>query len=234
MIIIADAHISTEDGSHAAFFDMLHAFEANSHDLIFLGDIFDLWISLPGYETEIHHRFMAWCKAQKQRRIIGFIEGNHEFFTAQQRKECFSWCTDREWYADGRGNLFCHGDRINRQDRKYLLFRTFSRNILTRTLLRVLPFGPEISDRIKGGMRQTNRAFRKYLPVAEIAAFAVNRFRQGSQNVFLGHFHRDMCCEHGRRRLCLVPAWKDGEQIALVDEISGEITCCRWNEILTL
>jgi len=65
MIIVTDAHISKTDGNHATFFRMLESLEENNQDLIFLGDIFDLWVALPGYESDVvpgaektpHHRF---------------------------------------------------------------------------------------------------------------------------------------------------------------------------------
>ena len=60
IIIIADAHVNEAQGNHYQFFDMLTALEACDHDLIFLGDIFDLWIALPRYESRIHHRFLNW------------------------------------------------------------------------------------------------------------------------------------------------------------------------------
>src|SRR5210317_281851 len=49
MIIITDAHISKAKGNHAIFFKMLESLEKNNQDLIFLGDIFDLWVALPRY-----------------------------------------------------------------------------------------------------------------------------------------------------------------------------------------
>ncbi len=77
MIIITDAHISKTKGNHAIFFKMLEFLEKNNQDLIFLGDIFDLWVALPRYEEEIHQDFIAWCRIQKSHRTIGYMEGNY-------------------------------------------------------------------------------------------------------------------------------------------------------------
>ena len=65
MIIITDAHVSKIKGNDASFLKMLEALEKNSQDLIFLGDIFDLWIALPRYEDDIHREFISWCREQK-------------------------------------------------------------------------------------------------------------------------------------------------------------------------
>ena len=35
------------------------AIENTEQDLIFLGDIFDLWVALPRYETDIHNNFIS-------------------------------------------------------------------------------------------------------------------------------------------------------------------------------
>jgi len=45
MIIIADAHIDESRGNESAFFQMLEAIEKTDHDIVFLGDIFELWIA---------------------------------------------------------------------------------------------------------------------------------------------------------------------------------------------
>ena len=69
MIIITDAHISKANGNHAIFFKMLESLEKNNQDLIFLGDIFELWVALPRYEEKIQRDFIAWCRRQKSHRI---------------------------------------------------------------------------------------------------------------------------------------------------------------------
>lgn len=89
MIIIADTHLSPTKGNIPEFFQMLDTFKKNNEDLVFLGDIFDLWIALPRYESDFHRKFLAWCREQRNHRIIGFIEGNHEFFVAEERKSLF-------------------------------------------------------------------------------------------------------------------------------------------------
>ena len=123
MIIITDAHISKAEGNHAIFFKMLEFLERNNQDLIFLGDIFDLWVALPRYEEEIHRDFIAWCRKQKSRRTIGYIEGNHEYYLADERELDFTWCSMNAWRRDATGVLFVHGDQINRKDKNYLVFR---------------------------------------------------------------------------------------------------------------
>jgi len=110
MIIITDAHISEAKGNHTIFFKMLECLERNSQDLVFLGDIFDLWIALPRYEETIHRDFISWCRQQKNHRTIGYMEGNHEYFLASERATDFTWCSHDSWLLDDSGILFVHGD----------------------------------------------------------------------------------------------------------------------------
>ena len=128
---------------------MLEAVKRTDHDLIFLGDIFDLWIALPRYEEDIHLKFIAWCLEQKKSRTIGFLEGNHEYFLADERACAFSWCSKGAWKQAEAGTLYVHGDQINGQDKLYLGFRKLTKNSITKRLLRILPFGPEIVAFIK-------------------------------------------------------------------------------------
>ena len=139
MIIVTDAHISEARGNHTAFFNMLEAIERTEHDLTFLGDIFDLWIALPRYEKDIHIKFINWCLDQKNNRTIGFLEGNHEYYLANQKAQAFTWCSNDAWWHDGAGTLFVHGDQINRKDIKYLTFRKLIKNSIIKYILRSLP-----------------------------------------------------------------------------------------------
>jgi UDP-2,3-diacylglucosamine pyrophosphatase LpxH len=140
MIIIADTHLSPTKGNIPEFFQMLDTFKKNNEDLVFLGDIFDLWIALPRYEAIFIENSSPGAGSKGIHRIIGFIEGNHEFFVAEERKKSFSWCSNASEWRDENGILFAHGDRINRKDRNYLFFRKLSKNKITKILIRHLPF----------------------------------------------------------------------------------------------
>ena len=82
MIIIADAHIDESRGNESVFFQMLDAIEKTDQDVVFLGDIFELWIALPHYEKGSHRSFLTWCETQKRRRTVGFMQRVCCFATA--------------------------------------------------------------------------------------------------------------------------------------------------------
>ena len=233
MIIVTDAHVSKARGNDTAFFQMLAAVEKTEHDLILLGDIFDLWIALPRYETEIHHHFVSWCREQKKRRTIGFLEGNHEFYLASQRAEAFTWCSNDAWWRDDAATAYVHGDQINRKDTSYLRFRKLSKNRISRYILGCLPFGPKFADSLKEGLKNTNPQSRLQIPWDEIKSFADNRFAEGIDTIFMGHFHREYCYgNHESKKMYLLPDWLGKQKVALFQKNPQKISIRPWRELL--
>lgn len=235
LVLVTDAHISEPQGNTKPFFEMLAVLGQGAGDVVFLGDIFDLWIALPRYEVAQHRRFLSWCRHQKARRRIGFVEGNHEFFLARRHGAAFTWCTPRAWWQDAEGNLFCHGDRINRHDRRFRAFRRLTKNPFARILLHALPSGPRLVRHIKNRMKGTNRAFRKSLPLEQIRDFAERRFQDGASRVFLGHFHQAFHCRgaHGGDLFSL-PDWYSGGWISVLPGDRGDLRQGPWRDILPL
>ena len=232
MIIIADAHIDESRGNVTEFFHMLEVIEKTEHDVVFLGDIFDLWIAFPRYEKRIHDVFLNWCRVQKQRRMVGFIEGNHEYFIAAQRSAYFSWCSDAAAWPDATGNLFCHGDQINHRDKNYLRFRRITKHPISQLIARFLPWGPRIGEFLKLHLKKTNLEYRKCLPKEVIAEYAEAQFKNGIHTIFAGHFHGGYRYQsQDSSTLYVVPAWLSAGQITLYEKKSGSISSCHWREL---
>jgi UDP-2,3-diacylglucosamine pyrophosphatase LpxH len=165
-------------------------------------------VALPRYENELHGQFLAWCRQQKRRRLIGFMEGNREFFLAANHADAFSWCSSGPWHRDCAGLLFCHGDQINQKDFRYLTWRKLSKNRIVRVLLTGLPWGPALSENLKRRLKYTNAAFRRRLPVGQFEAFVEARRREGVQTVFAGHFHQAYAYRKPDEvQLFVLPAW---------------------------
>lgn len=231
-IIVADAHVNETFGNHVEFFEMLGAIESCGHDVIFLGDIFDLWVALPRYERKIHRRFLDWCKTQKQQRIVGFVEGNHEYFLADERGEFFTWCTAEPCRQDAFGVVFCHGDQINRLDRNYLFFRKLAKNAVAKQILRFLPLGPELVEHLKSRMKNTNQQFKNHFPGPEIDAFAEDRFENGGRTIFVGHFHRTYSYRSAEGRdLYTVRGWFGTGTVTLFDGARNTLRQQNWRDL---
>ena len=232
MIIVADAHISKASGNFASFFKMLEIIGDSEHDIIFMGDIFDLWIALPQYEKEIHHQFMEWCHNQKNHRNIGFIEGNHEFFLTEERHAYFTWCSPHQWILGDHDILFVHGDLINDRDSGYLLLRKLTKNQVVKFILRHLPFGPRITARVKRMLAKRNSSDGKYMPEDKIRKFADTHFANGIQTIFVGHFHQKYHYRKpGLGQLYILPDWYSTHQVSIFEPHSGNITSLLWEQL---
>ncbi len=213
MIFVADAHVSVENGNVEPFFAMLDRIGKTDDGVVFLGDLLELWIGLPRYETDLHRRFLAWCREERGRRTVGFVEGNHEFFVARHHADAFSWCTERE-YRDG-GCLYVHGDLIDAADRSYRLFRALTKNGAAHWLLAHAPGAPALVERVKHGMERKSCRYAKHVPERDVARFAEACFARGIRLVVTGHFHRfhQAAAENGDRRLIVTPAWGESESV---------------------
>ncbi len=232
MILIADSHVSAADtGKVDEFFRMLDRLAATTEDVVFLGDILDLWLAAAPCETDLHLRLAAWCREQKKRRVVGFIEGNHEFFLRRRRGGDFSFCASG-WWRDDRGRVFCHGDVIDSRDWGHLLFRALTRNALSGLLLRRLPGAPALANRIKGWMAAHTKYAPKFIPEERLRAFAEHHFSRGARVVFCGHFHRFFEYRSASGGMCyVIPPWADDGQVAVWDEDSRDLRVVPWHSL---
>ena len=193
LILVADAHIrGGEQGK--SFFRMLSLISGLPPDCaaVFLGDIFDLWLALPGYETMEQKRFLVWCRKEKMRRDVCFLEGNHEFFVASKHGKIFTCAfSDRLEYGDV---LLVHGDRINRKDPAYAFLRLLLRNPISKQLIRTAApggFGPFLAWKIRYGLAGMNQEQKKHFPEGEAAARMEQAEKRGFRRIITGHFHSE-------------------------------------------
>jgi UDP-2,3-diacylglucosamine hydrolase len=229
MIVIADSHVGEENGNVAEFRETLAKLGKSRDDVVFLGDIFELWIALPAYEQPLHREFMDWCDAEKGRRSVGFIEGNHEFFVAEERAAHFTWCVGGAW-RNVPGCLLVHGDRIDRRDRGYRLLRRTSKTPLMKTMLRLAP--PLGRALISAAKERLDRKGTKRMPADQIRAFAEAEFAGGVKAILAGHFHQyyayagpEGCSLH------ILPAWLDTGIVTRFDPVLKQVRCCHWREM---
>jgi UDP-2,3-diacylglucosamine hydrolase len=232
MIIVTDAHIGKNTDDQAAFFRMLESFERTGHDVVFLGDIFELWIAMPRYEEDIHARFRAWCRSQKTIRTIGFLEGNHEFYLEEKKPATFTWCSKIAWQPANTGVLFVHGDQINPKDKMYLIFRQLTKNKFAKFILHTLPFGPLLIGSIQLELNRKNSKDRRYIPKGKIEKFAESRFAEGVDTIFVGHFHREYRYRNAdSKELWVLPDWFSTQKITVYQEHPKQITTIPWQEL---
>lgn len=234
MIIIADTHAGLKNGLGPEFLSMLKALENSAEDVVFLGDIFDLWIGYARYEDALHRDFLDWCRTQKARRKIYFIEGNHEFFINAKRRAAFSVYDSN--LAGYRLNdmLFIHGDVVNFKDKGYLRFRGTIKSRIMAFFVRFTPCGPRIVHYFKESLKKNNRNFRKFIPKDEIMAFAEKARAQNVNTVFIGHFHHGEIIRANGLTVCMVPDWFKTRMVARFNPLNRQIDFLPWQEALAL
>ena len=187
---------------------------------------------MPRYEDEIHTKFIDWCRKQKHIRIIGYLEGNHEFYLASERAQAFAWCSGEGWYRADAGLLLVHGDQINRKDRGYLLFNKLIKNNLIKYILRYLPYGPDIASSVKQRLKKTNKKFRIQIPWHEIRLFAADRFAEGVETILVGHFHQESSLpNHESKNLYILPDWLSTQKVTVYEKTSQKLSMMHWKEL---
>lgn len=229
--MIADAHIAGGEVEQE-FFRMLERLSAlpSSVAVVFLGDIFELWIALHRYEADLHRRFIRWCETEKQKRQIIFTEGNHEFFLPR-----------RLFTRSGRGDirindlLFTHGDRINPKDIPYLFFRMGVRNFFTKGVLYLTgpAFGPKVAENIRLSLKTRKNIYKKDFPEKAIRKMMQHAQKKGIKRIFLGHFHDSRDFEQEGIRLHALPAFQNTGIAGIYEADQDVFRSGAWAEMLS-
>ena len=231
-ILASDSHIRTDTAEK--FFTMLEQIDQyGPAGVIFLGDIFELWIALDGYESDIHFRFLDWCRTAKDRFEVGFITGNHEFYVQDRHRDAFTWMDDVDHITES-GMLFTHGDLINQADKGYLLLRRFLRNKIIRFLLKTTAgtIGPKISDCVLKSLKPTNQQHKRQLPMKFLEQYAQTASEKKIRKVFAGHFHQYKKFDFPEGgRMEILPAWETAEEIILLKP-DLQTLCGPWKILL--
>jgi UDP-2,3-diacylglucosamine pyrophosphatase LpxH len=184
LILVADPHWD----------DVLVGLEAatKSHpeaDWLFLGDVFDLWIGLPGMGTPAQVRLLAWVDARRAAGAwVGLWLGNREFFLDRHASRFDLMGEGTGGELPDEGLAFEHGDLVNAADRNYRLWNQVSRGGFFFLLgLALTPRGAHaFAGWLAGKFRTVNPEYKLAFPREAFAAAAA----EWPGRVFVtGHFH---------------------------------------------
>jgi UDP-2,3-diacylglucosamine hydrolase len=158
-------------------------------DWLFLGDIFDVWVGVPGMDTPLERQFLAWVDARRDAgRWVGFWMGNREYFLD-------SCAGHFDLMGEGTGGAlpreglrFEHGDLVNAADWRYRLWNVLSRSGPVWLFARMLPRSAarSLAERVQRALHTTNRNYKLAFPRAAFRRAA----QEAPDQVYLtGHFH---------------------------------------------
>lgn len=232
-VLVADCHVREGTEKAEEFCSMLEILGAlpEQYAVIFLGDIFDLWVAHKGYETALHREFLQWCSLQKAKRKIIFIEGNHELYVKRKYRNSFTFVSEKE-YREG-DYCFCHGDQFNSRDWGYIFFRFLLRNPVMYFLAGISSgsLGPLTARLVKKIFCCRGSKEHRVLPEKLFERYALKLKKRSLKKAIAGHFHRSW---HFAKvpdvEIQLVPAWEIRGELSLFRE-SGKCTDLHWKDL---
>lgn len=158
-------------------------------DWLFLGDVFDVWVGIPGMETEGQRTFLAWVDARRAAgRWVGLWLGNREYFL-DRHAGCFDLMGEGlGGMLEGEALAWEHGDLINTADRQYRLWNLASRSGPLWLLFCLMPGGTarRVSAWMERKLRTTNAAYKLAFPREAFRAAAEGH---PGATFLTGHFH---------------------------------------------
>jgi VanZ family protein/UDP-2,3-diacylglucosamine pyrophosphatase LpxH len=158
-------------------------------DWLFLGDVFDVWVGLPGLETDPQRAFLAWVDARRAAgRWVGLWLGNREYFLDRHTARFDLLGEGMDGRLEGEGLAWEHGDLVNTADRQYRLWNLVSRSGPLWLLFRLMParLARRVSAWLERKMKTTNAAYKLAFPRAAFRAAAAGH---PGTTFLTGHFH---------------------------------------------
>jgi UDP-2,3-diacylglucosamine pyrophosphatase LpxH len=158
-------------------------------DWLFLGDLFEIWIGIPGMERDAQRDFLGWVDERRRSgRWVGLWMGNREMFldSIAPHFDLIGEGTGGELPEEGLS--WEHGDLINGKQWAYRLFYLVSRSGPTWLFAKVLP-----ASYARALARTIERSMRRPTP-DHCACFPMEAFqnaarRAGGTTFVTGHFH---------------------------------------------
>ncbi len=211
--VIADAHLGGPGGAAGPLVEQLDSLAAPECErLLLLGDLFHIWVALPGFETpEVRQVTEALARVQSRGVHVDYVEGNRDFFVAGGR---YAAAFDRvgnevAFEAGGRRYLAVHGDGLDKSDVQYLFWRFLSKNPVSRLAARLLPaaLGRRIVYRTESRLAKTNFKHKMAIPEKVLIEYGERRLGKEHDVLLLGHFHEPRTWPVSGGEVRMLDAW---------------------------
>jgi len=211
--IVADAHLGGPGGPAGPLVAQLRALPGEGVDrLVLLGDLCQVWVGFPQYETEETRALLAAVADLRARGVrVEYVEGNRDFFLAEgvYRSRFDAIASEAAFVAGGVRYLAVHGDGLNDRDRQYRAWRWLSKSAPVRAVIRHLPrriVAPLVHS-TERRLSETNFKHKVRVPEAAIRRYAERRLAEGHDVVLFGHFHEPRSWRVAGGEARLLEAW---------------------------
>jgi UDP-2,3-diacylglucosamine pyrophosphatase LpxH/VanZ family protein len=184
LILVADPHW----GSELTGLETVTATFPKA-DWLFLGDVFDVWVGMPGMETEAQRTFLDWVgRRRAEGRWVGLWMGNREYFLDRHASRFDLMGEGISGALEGERLTWEHGDLINTADRQYRLWNLVSRSGPLWLLFRLMPgrLARSVSAWMERKLHTTNAAYKLAFPRE---AFRAAAEAHPGTTFLTGHFH---------------------------------------------
>ncbi|KAB2958557.1 MAG: hypothetical protein F9K18_12035 [Thermoanaerobaculia bacterium] len=211
--VVADAHLGGPGGPPEPLVEQLLALPGEGvRRLVLLGDLCQVWVGYPQYETPEVSALLAAVAELRARGVrVDYIEGNRDFFLAEgvYRARFDFVGAEVAFECGGVRYLAVHGDGLNDRDRQYLAWRWLSKSPPVRGVVRHLP-KRVVAPLVHGTERRlsgTNFKHKARVPEAAIRRYAERRLAEGHDVLLLGHFHEPRAWSVAGGEVRLLDAW---------------------------
>jgi UDP-2,3-diacylglucosamine hydrolase len=232
LVFIGDVHIERDDPALADFLALLDRLGSTASRLVFMGDLFNIWIA--GDQLEQPFQLAVIDRLSELRRrglVVRYLEGNRDYRISQHVGGAIDDVSNEGLVERFGGHVIyaAHGDLVNVDDRQYRAWRRLSRSAPAWRLFTLLPRGRRMrmAEAVERRMRVTNREHKRLFPEKQVRAYAAGRLRRGHDIVVLGHFHveREIAIEgpDGTGRVFVLPEWRESRR-QLVVRADGEVS----------
>jgi UDP-2,3-diacylglucosamine hydrolase len=225
--VLADAHLGGPGGPAGPLIEQLRALpDQGCTRLILLGDLFQVWIGSPKFETPEIAAVVAELRDLRRRGVhVDYVEGNRDFFLEGSVYAGAFDSIGREvaFEAGGVRWLAVHGDGLNDRDRQYLFWRWLSKSALSRFLVLSTParFARRFVARAEDRLSRTNFKHKRAIPEAAIRGYAERRLAEGHDALLVGHFHEERRWEVTGGRVWLLEAWFTSRRVEWAGAAGG-------------
>ena len=211
--VVADAHLGGPGGDGAELIAQIDALEPSdcSH-VLFMGDLFHVWVGKPQYETDEITRFLPVLERARARGLhLSYVEGNRDFFIRSSVYAAhFDEVVDELRFELGQRHVLAvHGDGLNERDWRYLFWRWLSKSAPSRFFVGRVPRG--LARRLVFGteerLARSNFKHKDEIPEQVIRRFADAALEHPNSLLVLGHFHEPLELSVSQGEVILFNAW---------------------------